>query len=103
MPNIFVFEFRILGAELFTVLFNPEQYTLDRKNNFAQITVHGLSSPLLQFSHGELKTLQMELFFDSREKHEVNYVEVPGLNHFWAVDAKINEQIWEFFEKHPLK
>lgn len=38
-----------------------------------------------------------------REKHEVKYVEVPGLNHFWAVDAKINEQIWEFFEKHPLK
>src|SRR5262245_52265359 len=53
----------------FDVLFNPEQYTLDRKNNFSQITVHGLSSPLLQFSHGELKTLQMELFFDSREKH----------------------------------
>ena len=38
-----------------------------------------------------------------REKHEVKYVEVPGLNHFWAVDAKINEQIWDFFEKHPLK
>ena len=37
-----------------------------------------------------------------REKHEVKYVEVPGLNHFWATDAKINEQIWEFFEKHPL-
>ena len=37
-----------------------------------------------------------------REKHEVNFVEVPGLNHFWAVDAKINGQIWEFFEKHPL-
>lgn len=56
-------------SESFNVLFNPEQYTLDRKNNFAQITVHGLSSPLLQFSHGELQTLQMELFFDSREKH----------------------------------
>ena len=38
-----------------------------------------------------------------REKHEVKYFEVPGLNHFWATDAKINEQIWEFFEKHPLK
>src|SRR5262245_41548067 len=56
-------------SESFDVLFNPEQYTLDRKNNFAQLTVHGLSSPLLQFSHGELKTLQMELVFYSREKH----------------------------------
>lgn len=60
--------------QVFTVLFNPEQYTLDRKNNFAAIQVHGLSSPLLQFSHGELKTLQMELFFDSREKHTVGTV-----------------------------
>jgi polyhydroxybutyrate depolymerase len=38
-----------------------------------------------------------------REKHEVKYVEVAGLNHFWAADAKINGQIWEFFEKYPLK
>jgi polyhydroxybutyrate depolymerase len=38
-----------------------------------------------------------------REKHEVKYVEVPGLNHFWASDVKINNQIWDFFEKHPLK
>ncbi|MBC7856168.1 MAG: dienelactone hydrolase family protein [Pirellulaceae bacterium] len=38
-----------------------------------------------------------------REKHEVQYVEVAGLNHFWAGVAKINSQIWEFFEKHPLK
>lgn len=37
-----------------------------------------------------------------REGHEVKYVEVAGLNHFWATDAKINEQIWDFFEKHPL-
>jgi hypothetical protein len=66
--------------EPFTVLFNPEQYTLDRKNNFAQITVHGLSSPLLQFSHGELKTLQMELFFDSREKHTVGTVTRTQVN-----------------------
>ena len=37
-----------------------------------------------------------------REKHEVKYVEVSGLNHFWATEAKINEQIWEFFEANPL-
>src|SRR5215213_10966172 len=55
----------------FELLFNPEQYTLSRGNNFAQVAVPGLSSPLLQFSHGELRTLQMELLFDSREKHVV--------------------------------
>jgi nucleoid-associated protein YgaU len=59
------------GGREFEVLFNPEQYTVSRGNNFAQVAVPGLSSPLLQFSHGELRTLQMELLFDSREKHVV--------------------------------
>ena len=57
-----------------SVLFNPEQYTLNRGNNFARIAVPGLGSPLLQFSHGELKSLQMELFFDSREGRTVSTV-----------------------------
>jgi hypothetical protein len=55
----------------YDVLFNPEQYTVNQGNNFAPINVPGLSSPLLQFSHGELRTLQMDLFFDSREGHSV--------------------------------
>jgi polyhydroxybutyrate depolymerase len=38
-----------------------------------------------------------------KEGHEVKYVEVAGLGHIWATDQKINEQIWEFFEKHPRK
>jgi polyhydroxybutyrate depolymerase len=36
-----------------------------------------------------------------REGHEVNYVEVPGLTHWWATDADINEKIWKFFADHP--
>src|SRR5262245_48710685 len=31
----------------------------------------------------------------TKEKHEVKYVEVAGLGHVWATDAKINDQIWE--------
>jgi predicted esterase len=38
-----------------------------------------------------------------KEGHEVKYVEIAGLGHMWATDQKINEQIWEFFEKHPRK
>lgn len=36
-----------------------------------------------------------------KEGHEVNYVEVPGLTHWWATDAGINEKIWKFFADHP--
>ncbi|MFF0739587.1 peptigoglycan-binding protein LysM [Streptomyces sp. NPDC004111] len=51
------------------VLFNPTEYTLTQDNNFAQAPVPGLGSPLLQFVHGGLRTLRMELFFDTYEAH----------------------------------
>jgi len=51
------------------VLFNPNEYSLNKDNNFAQAAVPGLSTPLLQFVHGNLRTLEMELAFDSLEEH----------------------------------
>jgi hypothetical protein len=54
-------------GEQFNVLFNPEEYALDKDNNFASHTVPGLSSPLLQFVNGNLRTLNMELFFDTTD------------------------------------
>ncbi len=56
-------------GEQFEVMFNPEEYTLNKDNNFAQAAVPGLSTPLLQFVHGGLRTLEMELVFDSLEQH----------------------------------
>jgi hypothetical protein len=52
-------------------LFNPNEYSVNKDNNFAQIAVPGLSSPLLQFVNGNLRTLEMELFFDSYEQHRL--------------------------------
>jgi LysM repeat protein len=51
-----------------TVQFNPEEYSLSSDNNFAQAAIPGRSSPLLQFTHGNLRTLDMELIFDSYEQ-----------------------------------
>jgi hypothetical protein len=68
------------GGQPFEVLFNPELYSVNRGNNFSQVVVPGLSTPLLQFSHGELKTLQMDLFFDSRERHLSGNVERTPAN-----------------------
>jgi hypothetical protein len=55
------------SGEQLKVLFNPEEYSLNRDNNFASQAVPGLSSPLLQFAHGNLRTLEMELLFDTYE------------------------------------
>jgi len=56
-------------GQRFEVLFNPDEYTVNKDNNFAQAAVPGLSSPLLQFVNGNLRTLEMELVFDSLEQH----------------------------------
>ena len=55
--------------EKIPVLFNPEEYTVNKDNNFAQSAVPGLSGPILQFVNGNLKTLEMELLVDSYEEH----------------------------------
>jgi len=52
------------------VMFNPEEYTVNRDNNFAQIAVPGLRAPLLQFVNGNMQTLEMELLLDSLEAHQ---------------------------------
>ena len=56
-------------GEPIPVMFNPEEYILNKDNNYAQIGVPGLGSPLLQFVHGNLQTLEMELFLDTYEEH----------------------------------
>jgi nucleoid-associated protein YgaU len=51
------------------VMFNPQEYTLSKEINYAKIGVPGLNSPVLQFVHGNLQTLEMELFLDTYEAH----------------------------------
>jgi len=47
------------------VLFNPQQYSIDKTNQFANIPIPGRESPIIQFVRGESETLSMELFFDT--------------------------------------
>jgi hypothetical protein len=51
----------------FRIQFNPEEYSLGGENQFAVANVPGRSAPLLQFAFGNLRTLEMELFFDTYE------------------------------------
>jgi hypothetical protein len=50
------------------VMYNPEQFTLDQGNDFAEVGIPGLSAPPVQYVRGKGRTLTMELFFDSYEK-----------------------------------
>lgn len=54
-------------GEQIPVMFNPGEYSLETGNTFAEIGIPGLESPPIQFVRGNLKTLKMELFFDTYE------------------------------------
>jgi len=49
------------------VLFYPSEYSMEKSNEFTNIDIPGLESPLLQFNKGGLETLSMDLFFDTYE------------------------------------
>ncbi|MCE9561684.1 MAG: alpha/beta hydrolase [Planctomycetes bacterium] len=68
----------------------------DRK--FPVMIVHGDKDKLLPV---EMARENRDKY--TKEKHEVKYVEVAGLGHMWASEQKINEQLYAFFEAHPLK
>ncbi|MDJ0597826.1 MAG: LysM peptidoglycan-binding domain-containing protein [Crocosphaera sp.] len=54
--------------EQIPVMFNPEEYSLDLGNTFAEIGIPGLQTSPIQYVRGNLRTLKMELFFDTYEQ-----------------------------------
>lgn len=82
------------NRQVFTVLFNPEEYTINQDNNFASQTIPGLSSPLLQFVNGNLRTLEMELLFDTYDNNLVEKQDVRTItNRFlqlMAIDPSLH-------------
>lgn len=60
----------VTGAQT-PVMFNPEEYTVNREINYAQSAIPGLSGPVLQFVSGNMQTLEMELFLDTYEEHRI--------------------------------
>lgn len=54
-------------GKAFDVQYNPQEMTLSKGAQVAEIPVPGLDSPLLQFVRGQAETMTVELFFDSTE------------------------------------
>jgi hypothetical protein len=78
------------SKEFIEVMFNPEEYSLNRDNNFASQAIPGLSSPLLQFAHGNLRTLDMELLFDTYEKRADVRLETEKFIHLMEIDPALH-------------
>lgn len=56
------------GGEVIEVLFNPNQYQLNKANTFSEVAIPGLGAPPIQFVRGNARTLSMQLFFDTYEQ-----------------------------------
>ncbi len=54
--------------EELSVLFNPKEYTIEKKTPWTEMNVFGMDSPPVQFTMGERKRLSMELIFDTSEE-----------------------------------
>lgn len=80
--------------EVLSALFNPEEYTINKDNNFAVQGIPGLGAPLLQFVNGNMRSLEMELFFDTYDtpvatKTDVR-TETDKLMHLMEIDSEIH-------------
>jgi hypothetical protein len=56
------------GQMAFHVMFNPNQYSVEKANQFAEVGVPGLQAPIIQYVHGNTRTLTMDLYFDTYEE-----------------------------------
>jgi hypothetical protein len=54
-----------LGKKAIQVIFNPTQYQVTESNQFAEVSIPGVSAPPLQFVRANARTLSMQLFFDT--------------------------------------
>ena len=53
--------------ERIPVMFNPEEYSLEKGNTFSEIGIPGVMVPPVQYIRGNSSSLSMELFFDTYE------------------------------------
>jgi len=49
-------------------LFNPKELSVEKSNQFAEVNIPGLPSPIFQFVRGNARSVTLDLFFDTYEK-----------------------------------
>lgn len=49
-------------------MFNPKELSVEKSNQFAEVNIPGLPSPVFQFVRGNARSVTMDLFFDTYEQ-----------------------------------
>lgn len=85
---IFVLDTKGNTKEQIPVMFNPEEYSVNKDNNIASMAVPGLSGPLIQFVNGNMRTLEMELFFDTTDARSDVRTETEKIVKLLKIDSE---------------
>jgi len=74
--------------------FNPTEYSVDKGNAYSEATIPGLDSPLIQFTHGNVRTLTLELLLDSYtyaengKPKDLRKTDLPKIDKMLLVDSE---------------
>ena len=49
-------------------LFNPKELSIEKSNQYSEVNIPGLPSPIVQFVRGNARSVTMDLFFDTYEQ-----------------------------------
>lgn len=79
-----------------TVDFNPTEYSIDKGNAYSEATIPGLDSPLIQFTHGNVRTLSLELLLDSHtyakdgKPKDLRKTLLPKIDKMLVIDSELH-------------
>ena len=78
------------SSEELEVLFNPSEYTLEKKTPWREHEIPGLDLPSVEFVAGERMVLSMDLFFDTTDDRSDARDHVDKLIRFAHVSADLH-------------
>lgn len=55
-------------GEAVTALYNPNEFTIETRNQFQRTSMPGLATPITQFVSGDTQKISLSLFFDTYEQ-----------------------------------
>lgn len=88
--------FNDADEDALTCDFNPTEYSVDKGNAYSEATIPGLDSPLIQFTHGNVRTLTLELLLDSYTYSEdgkpkdLRKTHLPKIDKMLLVDSEFH-------------
>ena len=57
-------------GEVIEAMYNPNELTIETRNQFQRTAMPGLPTPVTQYVSGQTQTISLSLFFDTYEKRE---------------------------------